>query len=88
MGKNMGNIGNSVLSKKTNNLLPPAEQKNFEAYQRKHQQSKEDVEEKELTSKMPSEPEPSSDKLSAARNKLYEEKNMAKEKTATMEDEQ
>jgi hypothetical protein len=85
MGKNMGNIGNSVLNKKANNLLPPVEQKNFEAYQRKHQQSKEDVEEKELTTKMPNDPEPSNDQLAASRAELFQEKNTLKRAKAQQE---
>jgi hypothetical protein len=88
MGKNMGNIGNSVLNKKANNLLPPVKQKNFEAYQRKQQQSKEDIEEKELTSKMPSDPEPSNDQLTTDREGLYREKNAISNKQKITEEEQ
>jgi hypothetical protein len=87
--ENMGNIGNSVLNKKANNLLPPVKQKNFEAYQRKQQQSKEDIEEKELTSKMPSDPEPSNDQLTTDREGLYREKNaISNKQKITEEDEQ
>jgi hypothetical protein len=74
MGKGNGNIGKSILDKKSYTLLPPKEQKNFEQFQKKRRQSTEEQEET-VTSQMPEEPEPSSDKLVADRAKLYQEKN-------------
>ena len=75
MGNKTSGIGASVLDKKGYTLLPPNEQKKFEQFQKKRKQSKEEIEETELTSPIPSEPEPSSDKLANDRVKLYKEKN-------------
>jgi len=77
MGKNV--VGSSILEKKGYTLLPPTEQKKLEQFQKQRRLSKDEQEGKELTSTMPTEPEPSNDQLSCDRAKLFEEKNVAKQ---------
>ena len=68
-------IGSNILEKKSYSLLPPKEQKNFEKFLRSASKQSKEEQEETLTSPMPEEPEPSSDKLADDRVQLYKEKN-------------